>query len=71
MTEIPPEEYTRILESLVGGIRSLLRLTNTVDLPVCNTRIMREGRGLPWDRRVAVHPTSDGVTNVKAIRIDN
>ena len=30
------------------------------DIPVCQTRIMREGRGWPWNHQIGVHPRNDG-----------
>ena len=74
MAEFSPDEITqfaRLAGSVLRGVRKLFPITNTRDLPVCNTRILREGRGLPWNRRVAVHPTGEGVINVKAISIDD
>lgn len=37
------------------------------DIPVCQTRIVREGRGFPWNRQIAVHPLPDGTLEMKAL----
>ena len=37
------------------------------DIPVCRTRIVRVGRGLPWNKRVAIHPMEDGSIEMKAV----
>ena len=39
------------------------------EIPVCHTRIMRQGRGLPWDYQVGVHPLPDGKLEITPIRI--
>ena len=30
------------------------------DISVCQTRIIRGGRGWPWNHRIGVHPRQDG-----------
>ena len=30
------------------------------DIPVCQTRIVREGLGFPWNHQIGVHPREDG-----------
>ena len=30
------------------------------NMPVCETGIVRGGRGMPWDKRIAIHPLGDG-----------
>ena len=30
------------------------------DLPPCNTRIIRRGRGFFWDKQIAIHSLKDG-----------
>ncbi len=69
MADLPPESYDPLSRILSGLLRNLRPLTNTADLPVCNTRILREDHGMLWNRRVAVHTTKKGVTNVKAINV--
>ena len=34
------------------------------DLPYCNTRILPGNRGWPWDRKVAIHTTEYGKTEI-------
>lgn len=39
------------------------------NIPVCETRVMREKKGMPWNERIAIHPLGDGdieMTPVKA-----
>lgn len=49
------------------GAQLLFRYRN--DIPVCNTRIMREGRGLPWNRRVALHPLKNGRLEITVVQM--
>jgi hypothetical protein len=37
------------------------------DLKVCRTRVIREGRGFPWNRQVAIHKLKDGRLQVTPI----
>ena len=37
------------------------------DIPVCTTRPMRGMSGMPWNRRVGVHPLPDGRIEVTPI----
>lgn len=39
------------------------------EIPVCHTRIMRQGRGFPWDYQVGVHPLPNGKLEITPIRI--
>lgn len=58
--------------SLLGcGIR-FRRITrdNIADIEVCTTRIVRDGRGFPWNERIAVHPMPDGRLEIKSLRTD-
>ena len=48
------------LESVVALLRLVLDFRKG-DIPICNTRIEREGLGLPWNRKVAIHPRPDGI----------
>ena len=59
------------LSFFVGRIR-FRRITrdNTADIEVCTTRIVRGGRGLPWDERIAIHPLLDGTLEIKRLRTD-
>ncbi len=58
--------------SILGtGIR-LRRITrdNIADIEVCTTRIVRGGRGFPWDERIAIHPLPDGKVEIRSLRTD-
>ena len=44
------------------------------DIQVCETRVMRSGRGMPWDKKIALHPLGDGrfeMEKIEAFRDDN
>lgn len=56
---------------LGGGVAKLLMRHKSGDIPVCHTRIVRDGRGLPWNERIAIHPLADGRIEMKAVRADN
>ena len=58
--------------SLLGGRFRIKRITrgNAPDIEVCTTRIVRGGRGLPWDERIAIHPMPDGSLEINALRSD-
>ena len=57
--------------SLLGNRFRFRRITRaTSDIEVCTTRIVRSGRGFPWDERVAVHPMPDGSVEVMGLRAD-
>ena len=62
------EEY----EPFVGSTERLVRfafkeLLNTKDIPVCNTRIIRAGKGYLLNRRIGVHPLKDGSLHITDI----
>ena len=51
-----------------GAVRLVLKeLLNTRDIPVCRTRIVRSGKGYPWNGRIALHPQADGIPHIKRI----
>ena len=58
------------------GLLGLLGLARRVfsfkhgDIPVCQTRIVREGRGFPWNKQIAIHPMANGIVEMKAIKGD-
>jgi hypothetical protein len=54
-----------------GGIKTLERLfrVQPKDIPVCQTRVMRAARGLPWDKQIGVHPLKDGRIEVKLLDV--
>ena len=57
--------------SLLGNRFRFRRIARaTSDIEVCTTRIVRSGRGFPWDERVAVHPMPDGSVEVMGLRAD-
>jgi hypothetical protein len=37
------------------------------NIPVCNAKIVRGGKGMPWNDRVAVHPLPDGTVEVTSV----
>lgn len=37
------------------------------DIPVCRTRIIRGGRGWPWNHRLGIHPLPDGKLEITRI----
>lgn len=53
-----------------GAIAKWLLRHRQGDIPVCNTRIVREGTGLPWNQQIAIHPMEDGSIEMKAVRAD-
>ena len=36
-------------------------------IPVCETRVMRGKRGMPWNERIAVHPLQDGKLEITKV----
>ena len=53
-----------------SGVRFRWITRDISDIEVCTTRIVRSGRGFPWDERVAVHPMPDGSIEVIGLRAD-
>lgn len=54
----------------VGGLVKLLTMlfqAKPGDIPVCQTRVLRGGRGWPWDHRIGIHPRPDGKLEVTKI----
>ena len=41
------------------------------DIPVCQTRVVRDGRGFPWNKRVALHPLEDGKIEMLTIQAED
>lgn len=39
-------------------------VSSSKDIPPCTTRIVRSGKGMPWDDRIAIHPLPDGRVEV-------
>lgn len=75
----PFAEFLNILRDLaaalgvgVGSVKGakLLFSHRPGLIPVCHTAVMREGRDLPWNRRVAVHPLKDGRIEIKVLGAD-
>lgn len=50
-------------------IRELVKLFGNRggDIPVCQTRIIRSGRGWPWKHRLGIHPRPDGKLEITRI----
>lgn len=51
------------LTAIVGklGAKALDIAFRRGDIQVCQTREMRGGRGLPWNRKILVHPREDEI----------
>ncbi len=58
--------------SLLGNGLRFRRITrdNIADIEVCTTRMVRGGRGFPWDERIAIHPLPDGKIEIKRLCAD-
>jgi hypothetical protein len=37
-------------------------------IPVCETHLMREGLGLPWNKLLALHPLQDGRLEITVVQ---
>lgn len=55
---------------VLGSAATLLFRFRRGDIPVCQTRILREKHGMPWNKRLAVHPLASGHIEVKALDAD-
>jgi len=56
-------EALKALRGLVPGKSEKAELIFTYreqDFPPCHTRVLRQGRGFPWDRQVAGHRNFHG-----------
>lgn len=48
--------------SLGKGVSINLNLAfSSKGIPICETRVVRGGKGMPWNNRIAIHPRSDGI----------
>ena len=58
--------------SFLGSRFRFRRITrgDIADIEVCTTRIVRGGRGFPWDERVAIHPLPDGKLEIRQLGAD-
>jgi hypothetical protein len=52
--------------SAVKGARLLFGYQRG-DVAVCNTRVMHDGVGLPWNRQIAIHPLQDGRLEITSL----
>ena len=68
---IVPPFWEELLSAMSGGaaVKWLMR-HGQGDIAVCTTRIVRDGRGLPWNERIAIHPLADGRIHMKRVRAD-
>ena len=41
------------------------------DIPICQTKIVRGGRGMPWDKRIALHPMGDGHFEMAKLEVED
>ena len=56
-------------KTLPGVLKALAPVFKVpADLPVCHTRIIREGRGFPWNKQVGVHPLKNGHLSITLIK---
>ena len=55
------------LLGLVGKQIRPLEKVQPQDLHPCHVRILRDGRGLPWNRRLAIHLRSDETITITRI----
>ena len=37
-------------------------------IQVCEARVVREKKGMPWNNRIAVHPLKDGTVELTPVR---
>lgn len=45
----------------------LKKVASSQDIPVCNTRVIRGGHGMVWDKKIAVHPLHDGTLEITEV----
>ena len=57
---------TQFIEPLIKGLVKLFS-NRPGDIPVCRTRIIRGGRGWPWNHRLRIHPRPDGKLEITRI----
>ena len=57
----------------VGGwvLRKLSKMGSSKDIMPCTTRVMREGRGWPWNKQILVHPMPRGPVEVLEAKAPN
>jgi hypothetical protein len=54
-----------------GGLKALKPLFSSPaekDLAPCNTRIVHDGSGLPWNKQVAIHCSKQGQIEMKTVK---
>ena len=68
---IDPPFWESLLSAISGGaaVKWFMRHKQG-DIAVCTTRIVRTGRGLPWNERIAIHPLEDGTIHMIPVRAD-
>ncbi|MXY68101.1 MAG: hypothetical protein F4Y47_06020 [Acidobacteriia bacterium] len=59
-------DWVAALLAALKGMKVLRAVFREGDIPICKTRVMREGRGLPWGNRILVHPRKDGIEIMSA-----
>lgn len=66
-----PSYLERLFFAIGGGavVRWFMRHEQG-DIAVCTTRIVRSGRGLPWNEQIAIHPLENGKINMVPVRAD-
>lgn len=60
-------DLSTLFEFLGGAAARHVMTLRRGDLEICKTRVMREGRGFPWDKQIAVHRETDGYLEIKAL----
>lgn len=55
------------ISALLSALRLLQPVFREGDIPVCKTRVMRQGRGFPWGEKILVHPREDGMDILSAV----
>jgi len=53
--------------ALLAGLARRL-IWSEKDFPACNAKIVPEGRGLPFSRRVVVHTTMEGTVTIVPVK---
>ena len=57
---------TQFIVTLIKGLVKLFS-NRPGDIPVRRTRIIRGGRGWPWNHRLGIHPRQDGKLEITHI----
>ena len=58
------------MKAAAGATLTFLLRFRRQDIPVCQTRIIRGPRGLPWEKQIAVHPLPNGSIEMIAVDVE-